>query len=317
MKKEHFTYHSSDNVTEIHAIRWIPEGKVRAVLQISHGMVEFIDRYDEFAAYLAERGILVTGNDHLGHGDSVRSEEYYGYFADKDGNKTLLRDIHRLRRLTQKRYPDAPYFLLGHSMGSFLVRQYLCIHGEGLAGAVIMGTGWQPRIATQFGMVLTTAMAKVLGWNYRSFLVDAMAFGGYNRKFGKLSGKAWLSRNEENVNTYMKEKLCNFRFTLNGYYNLFYSIYTLSFENFLDGMPRSLPVLFVSGDDDPVGQFGRGVRKVYKQFLRMGMTNVKCRLYPQDRHEILNETDREDVYGDIYYWMTEIFVSGGAGQAKG
>ncbi|MFR8170188.1 MAG: alpha/beta hydrolase [Marvinbryantia sp.] len=310
MKKEHFTYHSNDHVTEIHAIRWIPEGKVRAVLQISHGMVEFIDRYDEFAGYLAERGILVTGNDHLGHGKSVQSEEHYGYFAKEDGNKTLLKDIHRLRRITQQKYPEVPYFLLGHSMGSFLVRQYLCIYGEGLAGAVIMGTGYQPRIATQFGMVLTTAMAKVLGWNYRSFLVDAMAFGGYNRKFGKLSGKAWLSRNEENVNTYMKEKLCNFRFTLNGYYNLFYSIYTLSFENFLNGMPRDLPVLFVSGDDDPVGQFGKGVTKVYRQFLRMGMTKVKCRLYPQDRHEILNEVDREDVYGDIYYWMTEIFVSG-------
>lgn len=308
MKKEHFTYHSNDHVTEIHAIRWIPEGKVRAVLQISHGMVEFIDRYDEFAAYLAERGILVTGNDHLGHGDSVRSDEYHGYFADKDGNKTLLRDIHRLRRLTQRKYPDVPYFLLGHSMGSFLVRQYLCIYGEGLAGAIIMGTGWQPRIATQFGMALTTAMAKVLGWHYRSLLVDAMAFGSYNGKFGKPGGKEWLSRDKENVRAYKQEKYCRFRFTLNGYYNLFYSIYTLSFENFLDGMPRSLPVLFVSGDDDPVGQFGKGVMKVYRQFLQMGMTKVKCRLYPQDRHEILNEVDRKDVYGDIYYWMTEIFV---------
>lgn len=310
MKKEHFTYHSNDHVTEIHAIRWIPEGKVRAVLQISHGMVEFIDRYDEFAAYLAERGILVTGNDHLGHGKSVQSEEHYGYFAKEDGNKTLLKDIHRLRRITQQKYPEVPYFLLGHSMGSFLARQYLCVYGEGLAGAIIMGTGYQPRFVTQFGMLLTKTMARFLGWNYRSLLVDAMAFGGYNRKFGKLSGKAWLSRNEENVNTYMKEKLCNFRFTLNGYYNLFYSIYTLSFENFLNGMPRDLPVLFVSGDDDPVGQFGRGVTKVYRQFLRMGITKVKCRLYPQDRHEILNEVDREDVYGDIYYWMTEIFVSG-------
>lgn len=312
MRKEHFIYHSNDHVTKIHAIRWIPEGKVRAVLQISHGMVEFIDRYDEFAAYLAERGILVTGNDHLGHGSSVRSEEHYGYFADVDGNKTLLRDIHRLRRLTQEKYPDVPYFLLGHSMGSFLARQYLCVYGEGLAGAVIMGTGYQPRIATQFGMLLTSTMAKFLGWNYRSALVDAMAFGGYNRKFGKPNGKAWLSRNEENVNTYMKEKLCNFRFTLNGYYNLFYSIYTLSFENYLDRMPRSLPVLFVSGDDDPVGQFGKGVIKVYRQFLRMGMTEVKCKLYPQDRHEILNEIDRDAVYEDIYYWMTEIFVPSSA-----
>lgn len=305
MKKVHFTYPSNDGITKIHAISWIPEGEVKGILQISHGMVEFIDRYHEFAAYLAEQGILVVGNDHLGHGKSVQSEEYYGFFAEKEGNKTVLKDIHRLRGITQKKYPDIPYFLLGHSMGSFLVRQYLCLHGEGLSGAVIMGTGYQPRIAAQFGMALTTVMAAFLGWNYRSVLVDSLAFGGYNRKFGPLTGKGWLSRNEENVKRYMGEKLCNFRFTLNGYYNLFHSIYTLSFPDFLQRMPKELPVFFVAGEDDPVGQFGKGVTKVYKEFLKAGMKDVKCRLYPQDRHEILNETDRDMVYEEIGSWIKE------------
>ncbi|MDO5541352.1 MAG: alpha/beta fold hydrolase [Eubacteriales bacterium] len=306
MKKEHITYQSNDGKTKIHAIRWIPQEDVKAVLQISHGMVEFIDRYDEFASYLAQHGILVVGNDHLGHGQSVQSEEQYGFFAEKDGNRTLLRDINKLRRMTEKEYPQVPYFLLGHSMGSFLARQYICLFGEGLAGAVIMGTGYQPRAVTRFGMALTTFMAKIKGWNYRSAFVDSMAFGGYNRKFGRLDGKEWLSRNEENVRKYKSEKLCNFRFTLNGYYNLFYSIYTLSFKNYLARMPEDLPVFFVAGEDDPVGQFGKGVTKVCQQFREIGMKYVTCRLYQKDRHEILNEVDRDVVYEDILCWMEEV-----------
>lgn len=303
MKKEHFKYQSNDGVTQIHAIRWEPDGEIKAILQISHGMVEFIDRYHDFAVYLARRGIMVVGNDHLGHGDSVQSEEYYGFFAQKDGNKTLLKDIHKLRTIMQKNYPEIPYYLLGHSMGSFLARQYICLYGKGLAGAVIMGTGYQPRIATQTGMFLSKMMAKFRGWDYRSTLVDSMAFGSYNKKFRAEGEKAWLSRNPQNVKAYMAEKRCSFVFTLNGYYNLFYSIYTLSYRDYLEKMPKDLPVFFVAGEDDPVGQYGRGVRKVYSEFQELGMKNVTCKLYPKDRHEILNELDRETIFEDIYQWI--------------
>lgn len=166
-----------------------------------------------------------------------------------------------------------------------------------------MGTGHQPRIATAFGMALCKTMALFTGWHYRSFLVDAMAFGGYNRKFGSLKGRQWLSRNEENVAAYVKDPLCTYRFTLNGYYNLFYSIHMLSDEEILDRMPKNLPVFLVAGEDDPVGNAGKSVKKVYEQFKRLGMKDVTLKLYPQDRHEILNEVDREDVYKDIFQWM--------------
>ena len=303
MKKKEFTYPSDDHKTPIHAIRWEPDGPAAGILQISHGMVEYIGRYGEFARYLCERGYVVTGNDHLGHGLSVTGDEMHGYFAKENGNRSVLRDIHKLREITQEMYPGVPYFLLGHSMGSFLARQYLCMNGKGMAGAVIMGTGYQPKAVTALGMTLCRMIASIAGWNYRSRLVDAMAFGSYNRKFGSPAGKEWLSRSEENVAAYVKDPWCSFRFTLNGYYNLFYSIHMLSDEEILDRMPKDLPVLFVSGDQDPVGQFGKGVQKVCDTFRRKGMKDVTCRFYKDDRHEILNEIDREQVYEDIFRWM--------------
>lgn len=305
MKKEEFCFKSSDGKTSIHAVKWIPEGEVKAILQISHGMVEYIERYEEFAAHLAVRGILTAGHDHLGHGHSIGSEEDFGYFADEQGNTKLLRDINEMRKGLQKEYPDVPYFLLGHSMGSFLARQYICVYGQGLSGAVIMGTGYQPKALTVTGMALTKVMAALKGWRYRSRLIDSMAFGSYNKKFEPArTDKDWLSRNEENVDAYKKEKRCSFMFTLNGYYNLFLSLYKLSCRDYVARMPQELPVFFVSGEDDPVGGFGNGVKKVYAQFEKLGMKNMSIKLYPDDRHEILNELDRDIVYEDITKWIT-------------
>ena len=307
MKKEEFSFRSSDGKTDIHAVKWIPEGEVKAILQISHGMVEYIERYEEFAEHLTGYGILTAGHDHLGHGHSVGTEEDFGYFAEEQGNTRLLRDINEMRKRLEKEYPDVPYFLLGHSMGSFLARQYISVYGQGLTGAVIMGTGYQPKALTMTGMALTKVTAAVKGWRYRSKLIDNMAFGGYNKKFEPArTDKDWLSRNEANVDAYKKEKRCSFMFTLNGYYNLFLSLYKLSCADYVGKMPKELPVLFVSGEDDPVGNFGEGVKKVYRQFEELGMKKISMKLYPDDRHEILNELDRETVYGDITQWILNL-----------
>lgn len=304
--KQHIQFLSNDHITLIHGVKWVPDGEIRAILQISHGMVEFVERYEDFAVYLAERGIMVVGNDHLGHGESIRSKEDYGYFAKENGNCVLVRDLHRLRKMIQEDHPKVPYFLLGHSMGSFLARQYLCCYGKGLAGAVIMGTGWQAPGVLKLGMALCKGMAKMKGWRYRSRLIDRMAFGGYNRGIRKpRTEKDWLTKDEKIVDAYLADERSGFCFTLNAYYNMFLGMYKLTNENYLSRMPKKLPVLFVAGGDDPVGSCGKGVMKVYNQFKKLDMKNVKCRLYPGDRHEILNETDREKVYTDISTWIEE------------
>lgn len=304
IREEHFSFTSNHGSIKCHGVRWIPEGEVQAVLQISHGMAEYVERYREFATYLAQRGILVVGHDHIGHGDSVKSKDDYGYFAEENGNHILIADLRKVFQMTKKMYGDVPYILLGHSMGSFLVRQYLCEYGKEPDGAVICGTGYQPAIIPKLGMTICKAQAKQYGWNYRSVLLRQMSFGSYNQKFTpNRTPSDWLCRDETVVDTYEQDPKCGFDFTVNGYYNLFLGLSKIIRRENLKQMPKDLPVFFIAGEEDPVGNFGKGVRKVERLFRKSGMKNVECRLYPKDRHEILNELDKEQVYADVADWM--------------
>lgn len=306
-RKETFYFNSVLGEAKIYAVRYVPDGEIRAVLQIAHGMVEFIERYEDFAWYLTDRGILVTGNDHLGHGCSVSSKEDYGYFAEPDGNRAVLADLYKLTLITKKAYPDLPYFLLGHSMGSFYARQYLCHFGGELSGAIIMGTGCQPRGLVQAGKAMCALIARTKGWRHRSSLVDNMAFGSYNKAFEPArTPKDWLTKEEAVVDRYLAEERSGFRFTLNGYYSMFTGIERLYDKALLDRMPKDLPVFFVAGQEDPVGDFGKGVEKAARMFREIGMEQVSVKLYLNDRHEILNETDRDVVYQDLVHWMEEV-----------
>ena len=299
-----FTYPSADRITDIQAMIWIPDGKIRGILQISHGMLEFVERYGEGARVLNRHGILAVGNDHLGHGGSVRSEAYYGYFAEKNGNKILLSDMRELQRMTQEKYPDLPYFLLGHSMGSFLARQYLCQYGTYLDGAIICGTAWHSGLEARAGMLLCRLIARGKGWRYRSRLVNRLAIGSFNRKFHPArTPMDWLSRDEEAVDRYRSDPRTQFVFTVNAYEQMFAGLKYLSDSKNLARMPKDLPVLFAAGEEDPVGNFGLGVKKTAVAFRAAGMKNVACRLYPNDRHEILNERNRREVYQDMLGWM--------------
>lgn len=298
---------SADGKSRIHAIEWVPETEVRAVLQICHGMVEYIDRYDEFARYLNGQGYYVVGHDHLGHGGSVQDERDFGHFDEKQGNQYIQADIHRLRQHTRKKYPEVPYFLMGHSMGSFLVRQYLTEHAEGLAGVIIMGTGYHGRAILTFGQMVCRAIASAKGWRHRSLLVDALAFGGYNRRFRPAQTHAdWLTSDVEVRKRYVKDPWCSFRFTVGAYYQMFEGMKVLTRKNSLKSISKELPLFFVAGQDDPVGAFGKGVCKVYAKYKQAGFRRVDMKLYKDDRHEILNETDRAEVYEDLYLWMEEM-----------
>lgn len=305
--RDEFYFPSKDGNTEIHTIEWKPDKEVKAVLQLCHGMVEYIGRYDEFAQFLCDKGYYVVGNDHLGHGKSVQAKSEYGFFNEKYGNVCVLGDIHTLRQRTAKKYPDVSYFMLGHSMGSSLLRQYIEMYGNGLAGVVLMGTVEDhSKAALLFGKRLCRIMAAFRGWHYRSKLVDDLAIGGYNKKFKPARTQAdWITSDYERLEKYATDPLCTFRFTVNAYYNMFLGMINMQRKESVYMIPKGLPVLFVSGAEDPVGGFGKGVRKIYEKYRAAGIQDVALRLYTGDRHEILNETDRQQVYEDLLGWFED------------
>lgn len=304
MKRE-FYFTSSDKKNKIHGIEWRPDCKVIAVVQIIHGMVEHIDRYDTFAKYLNLHGICVIGHDHLGHGQTAKSSDDFGYIADHHGNRHMIQDIHRLRKMIDQKYPDLPHFIMGHSMGSFLTRQYLMYYADGLAGTIIMGTGYHPSIETIAGKFLCSALAAFKGWRHRSPMVDYIGIGNYNTAFEPCDSKrAWVTSNREELNLYESDPFCNFIFTLNGYHTLMETLQEITHTEYLDSMDKSLPLLFISGSQDPVGGFEKGVRKVYHQYREAGFRNLRLKFYPEARHEVLHEDCKEDSFNFLYEWIT-------------
>ena len=293
---------------QLNVLVCLPEGRPRAVLQMTHGMVEYIGRYEELARFLAGQGIAAVGHDHLGHGGTAATKEDYGYFGRPDGNRLLLDDIFAVTRWA-KALPalaGLPWFLLGHSMGSFYARQYLCEHGGELSGAILMGTGWQPRAAALAGRALCHLLAAFKGWHYRSKLVDGMAFGSYNRSFAPArTSKDWLNRDGREVDRYLADERCSFRFTLNGYDSLFTGLARLRDKRLLAQAPKDLPLLFLSGADDPVGSRGKGVERAAQSLRDAGVRHIAVKLYPAARHELLLELNRQEVFADIQAFMEQ------------
>lgn len=308
IKKEEFYFGSRDGEHKLYAAKWIPETeKPVCILQIVHGMTEHIGRYEEFALAMAKKGILVVGDDHLGHGRSVPEGEPMGYFCKEDAATVLVRDEHRLKKITQEQYPGIPYIIIGHSMGSFILRNYLMRYGNGIDGAIIMGTGMQSKRAVRLGWLQASLLSVLRGPKHVCKAMDRMLFGVYNSKFtaGPEDSGHWVSIDIENVKALQSDPLCNFVFTANGFKTLMQLILNLYDTEKLVQMPKNLPVLFISGQDDPVGGFGKDVEKVFHSFEALGMENVQMKLYPGDRHEIINEADKDQVYGDIYRFILQ------------
>lgn len=298
------TIKSTNNKDNLHVYIWETEGNPKAIVQLSHGMQEHLGRYDDFAKELSKNGIMVIGNDHLGHGLTVKSDDDLGYFGEGK-SKTVVDDLHAVTEYAKKNYgKEIPIFLFGHSMGSFMARRYIMTYGSELNGAIICGTGGQPKVVLAGGRFIAFMIGLFKGQRYRSNLIKGMAFGAYNKRIPDAKSKeAWLTKVPEVIEKYEADKFCTFNFTIDGYKTLFESIAFIQKKSNINNIPKELPIFLVAGADDPVGNYGKGVKSVYESYKKLGVKDINIKLYETDRHEILNETDREDVYKDIVQWI--------------
>lgn len=296
-------WYDSKGAGKIHGCRWTPEGDVKAVVQIVHGIAEFVERYEEFAQFLNRHGILVVAEDHMGHGKSINGEGIQGYFHG--GWFTAIDDTYQLLRDTKAEFTEVPYILFGHSMGSFFARTILCKYPDsGISGAIICGTGWQPAFALPALVKVIDGICKKNGEEKPNEKLQGMIFGSYNKKVEHpRTPYDWLSRDAKIVDAYIADPLCGFTASAGLLREMMKGIYYIEQPKNLTAMEKELPVFFIAGKDDPVGSYGKGVERCAAEFQKAGMTDVSCKLYPLCRHEILNEINREDIFKDVLKWI--------------
>ena len=309
INREELRFPSADGRSTIRALVWWPElaagARPRGVVQVIHGMAEHVERYDALARLFASRGFVVCGDDHAGHGASC-DPDGYGCLPARGGAEALVADEHTLRRLvTERMGADAPYLLLGHSLGSYIARVYLAEHGEGLAGVILSGTGTLPVAVSWAGHALARLICAVRGEKYRSKLLDGMGVGGYARAVPGPTGCEWLSHNEKNVATYVADPRCGFMFSAGGYAAVTKLTARACSLAWARRAPHDVPLLFVSGAEDPVGDNGRGVRAAAELARRAGQRHVDVHIYEGMRHEIFNEDDGGRVMADVLSWVEE------------
>jgi len=300
-----FHFKSTNGVNEIHCRQWIPEGPVKGVVQIVHGVAEYIERYHDFACFLAENGYVAVGDDHLGHGYSVSSDSLLGWFGEEDGWMTIVKDEKKLRDLLATWYPGVPLTLLGHSMGSFMARTYLGLWPNDYDLCILSGTGWQPGIVCRAGLAMATQEIKSHGTCYRSEKLQNLAFGSYLKKIKDPIGKNdWINRDKNEIHRYDADPLCGFVGTTGLMRDMMYGLSLICRDSHLEKMNKALPVLFISGDADPVGGWGKSVKKTVARFRWVAMRDVTLKLYPGARHEVLSELNRQEVWNDVLNWIT-------------
>lgn len=297
------TFPSSDGKNTIHAELFVPsDNNIRGVVQISHGMMDYIGRYALMAESLCAAGFVLAGNDHLGHGDSVSTPDDYGFFASKNGYGYVIDDVKRMNDLLRAEFPGVPLVLLGHSMGSFIARLYAIKYGNTIDGLIIHGTAG-PNPATGAGKLIVKIMRAIKGERYRSKFICSLADGGYNKGFDPAEGDgAWLTRDPSMVADRKGNPKNDFIFTLAGYEDLFNFLGNCNHKSWFESFPKELHTLVISGENDPVGGFGKGVRYVYENLKKNG-ADVELKLYPDARHELFFETNREEVFSDLIGWV--------------
>ena len=305
MQKIESSFLSADGKTPIHVIRWLPDGEPAAVLQLAHGVAEYIARYEPFARWLTERGFAVAGNDHIGHGESLAEGAQPLYFGPRGSWRFAVEDIRTLHTQLAAQFPGLPCCLLGHSMGSFLVRTSLIRHPGMTDAAILMGTGQMSPLKLAGGRLIARTQLRRVGEDRPSPVVEKLAFGAYNKMFApNRTAFDWLSVNRENVDRYVADPLCGGNASVGLFLEMLGAMDAMSRPENLAKMNRDTPILFVSGASDPVGDCGRGVERAFESFRSAGVRDVSIKLYPAARHEILNDNWRHTVYQDLLDWMT-------------
>ena len=303
--REDVTFPSADGKHTIAAYFYTPADiQIRAVIQISHGMCEFITRYEPFFELMTAAGLAVCGNDHLGHGNSATPEDY-GYMADQNGYRFVLGDLKRMNTMTHEKFSELPVFMLGHSMGSFYARWYAEVYPDTINGLVISGTGG-PNPALPAGCLLANLIAKIKGPRYISNLMVNMSTGSYCKGLEEEnSPHAWLSRNPDIWEAYANEPRCTFPFTVSAYRDMLTVYKHVSSKSWASSLPKEMPVLLVSGQADPVGNYGKGVSVVYDMLKNADLKDITMKLYPGARHELHNELNRMEYFDDLFDWLSK------------
>lgn len=301
------TFPSADKSCDVAYYIYTPlEHAPKAVLQISHGMCEYIERYERegFISDMTARGYVVCGCDHLGHGKTAPTEDERGYFAEYE---TLADNQKLLYEIMRKTYRRLPYILFGHSMGSFVARDYMIRYGSTLDGVVLCGTSGTSKQPIGFGLFLTSLLERLRGDRYRSSMVENLSNRGRNDNWKNERDKlSWLTDDKERRDRYRSDQLCTFIFTVRAYNRLMRLLQFISSDEWYEAVPKSLPVLIMSGALDPIGDSGNGAQEVYGKLCDMELSDVRINVYENGRHELLNSSIRDRVIADLDEWATDI-----------
>ena len=305
MLSKNFNFQSGDG-SNIFVYRWSPDPdtKVKGIVQIAHGMAETAARYERFASTLTMNGYIVYANDHRGHGKTAGSLENVGYLAEEDGFDWMVKDMHQLTSLIKKEYPELPVFLLGHSMGSFATQRYIMLFGKELKGAILSGSNGSAALLHNLGYFVAGIEVKRNGRKAKSERMNQLSFGSFNNAFKPNRTEFdWLSRDHEEVDKYIGDPYCGDVFTAGFFYDFMKGLKEIDRIKNVERVPKDLPIYIFSGEKDPVGGAGKGVKKLYHTYKNCGISDVSIKLYPEGRHEMLNELNRDEVMKDVTDWL--------------
>jgi len=289
----------------IHYFKWEGAEK-KAVVQIIHGMGEHAARYKVLAESLIPKGYILYANDHRGHGQTATTIEDIGYFDDGDFWDNTQSDLKQFTALIQKENEGLPFFIIGHSMGSLLARDYISNPINGLNGVVLSGTGGNPGLLGTIGLMISKLLATIHGRKKRSEFLRSISFGKFNKEFSPMRTNAdWISKDETVVDLYVNDPMCSKTFTSGFWIDLLSGVKRINQKKTFDSTPNNLPIYMFSGDRDPVGDNGKGVTEVFENYKKSGTTDIQCTLYPNGRHEMLNEVNRDEVIGAMLEWFED------------